>query len=86
MNKAKFGAFLLRRYKGVALYLVGIGIIFGVFILFVVLDLMLRPSILDKVSSVTISAVLIVAEVLVVAGSWLRSNSRNRKAKQFVNI
>jgi hypothetical protein len=29
-NKAKFGAFLLRRYKGVAVYLFGIGILFGV--------------------------------------------------------
>lgn len=78
-NKAKFFAFLVKRYKGVAVYLVGTGIVFGVFAFFLIMDLFFRPWSLDSLAYDLISVVLFAAGILLVIGSLLRTISAKRQ-------
>jgi|WetSurMetagenome_2_1015567.scaffolds.fasta_scaffold27656_3 hypothetical protein len=79
-NKAKFAAFLLRRYKGVAVYLVGIGILFGVIAFFIIMDLFFRPWSLNTLGYDVIFVALVAAEILILVGARLRSISAKRQA------
>jgi hypothetical protein len=83
-NKAKFLAFLLRRYKGVAVYSVGIGILFGTVAFFIIMDLFFRPWSLNSLAYDIIFAALFAAEILILVGSWLRRSFAKRQSSSNV--
>jgi hypothetical protein len=81
-NIIKFGIFLLKKYKREAVYWISIGIIFGIFGFFVILDALFKPWSLDPVAYGIIDVTLIAAGIFVLTQYLLRIASKKPQSSK----